>query len=67
MTGIYQSMLQRRLYYHPNGKDLLEGQRRSAINLSVNCCSRKINIHVAYVGREDIISEHVEMLHVGFS
>ncbi|XP_070003404.1 uncharacterized protein LOC142165732 [Nicotiana tabacum] len=51
----------------PNGKDLLEGQRRSAIILSVNCYSRKINIHVAYMGREDIISERVEMLHVGFS
>ncbi|XP_070004201.1 uncharacterized protein [Nicotiana sylvestris] len=30
-------------------------------------CSRKINIHVAYVGREDITSERVEMLHVAFS
>ncbi|XP_075111772.1 uncharacterized protein LOC142181955 [Nicotiana tabacum] len=47
----------------PKWKRPPEGQRRSAINLSVNCCSRKINIHIAYVGKEDITNERVEMLH----
>ncbi|XP_016465291.1 uncharacterized protein LOC107788148 [Nicotiana tabacum] len=41
--------------------------KKKRISPSLNCCRRKINIRVAYVDWNDIISVLVEMLHVEIS